>query len=127
MADQPEPFDRLTPREIAVAVRIAEGDRNAQIAKMLGCSSKTVDTHRANALKKLNLRHNVDLTREAIRVGLVVLPGVLVGVAAVRVFTDAIAVAGVPPRTVEALVQGGDETRRGSEPDMHGSIARDRR
>ena len=73
MADQPAPFDRLTPRELAVVVRIAEGDRNAQIAKVLGCSSKTIDTHRANALKKLNLRHNVDLTREAIRVGLVVL------------------------------------------------------
>lgn len=71
MSDAPAPFDRLTARELTVVRCIVDGDRNATIAQALQCSVKTVDTHRANALKKLNLRHNVDLTREAIRVGLV--------------------------------------------------------
>lgn len=79
MSDAPAPFDRLTARELHVVRRIVDGDRNANIALALQCSVKTVDTHRANALKKLNLRHNVDLTREAIRVGLVEMDGVIVG------------------------------------------------
>lgn len=94
MSDAPAPFDRLTARELHVVRRIVDGDRNAQIAAALQCSVKTVDTHRANALKKLNLRHNVDLTREAIRVGLVTIVDVdkqIVG-DAVRALLDAIAI-----------------------------------
>ncbi len=74
----PAPFDRLSPRELEVVTMIAEGARNAQIAEVIGCSPKTVDTHRSNALKKLDLKHNVDLTREAIRFGLVKLAGAIV-------------------------------------------------
>jgi DNA-binding NarL/FixJ family response regulator len=67
------PFDRLTPRELSVALRLAAGDRTAEIAEALDISPKTVDTHRANVLKKLSLRHNVDIARAAIKAGLVAL------------------------------------------------------
>jgi DNA-binding NarL/FixJ family response regulator len=69
----PEPFDRLTPRELSVALRLADGARSSEIAEELGISPKTVDTHRANVLKKLSLRHNVDIARAAIKAGLVTL------------------------------------------------------
>ncbi len=65
------PLDPLTPREQEVVKLIAEGYTSEEIAKMLVISSKTVDRHRANVLEKLGLRNRVDLTRYAIRRGLV--------------------------------------------------------
>lgn len=65
------PFDRLTPRELLIARRLAVGERNSEIAETLQISTKTVDTHRSNILHKLECRNNVDLARLAIRVGLV--------------------------------------------------------
>jgi len=61
----------LTDRELQIVRLIAEGRRNRDIASALCISSKTVDTHRANALAKLGLDTNADLTRFAIRTGLV--------------------------------------------------------
>ncbi len=66
--DHPDP---LTPRELQVIKLIAEGHNNRQIAKALIISEKTVERHRANMLEKLGMRDRVELTRYAIRRGLV--------------------------------------------------------
>lgn len=63
--------DLLTPREEQVVKLIAEGYSGTEIAAMLVISPKTVDRHRANALKKLRLKGCVGLTRFAIRNGLI--------------------------------------------------------
>ena len=61
----------LTAREADVAKLIAEGHTSQEIAACLTISPKTVERHRANILEKLELRDRVDLTRYAIRVGLI--------------------------------------------------------
>ncbi len=66
--DDAEP---LTPREQEVVKLVAEGHTSEEIAELLVISRKTVDRHRANILEKLGLRDRVDLTRYAIRRGLV--------------------------------------------------------
>jgi DNA-binding NarL/FixJ family response regulator len=63
--------DPLSPRELEVLKLVAEGHSSDEIAELLVISRKTVDRHRANILEKLGMRHRVDLTRYAIRRGLV--------------------------------------------------------
>ena len=63
--------EELTPREEEVVKLIAEGHSAREIADTLVISVKTVDRHRANVLAKLGLRDRLDLTRFAIRAGLV--------------------------------------------------------
>jgi DNA-binding NarL/FixJ family response regulator len=63
--------DLLTPRETEVVKLIAEGQTNRDIAAELVISEKTVERHRANILGKLGMRDRVELTRFAIRCGLV--------------------------------------------------------
>jgi DNA-binding NarL/FixJ family response regulator len=65
------PDDPLTPRESEIVKLIAEGHSSKEIAELLVISDKTVERHRANVLEKLGLRDRVDLTRYAIRRGLV--------------------------------------------------------
>ena len=65
------PEDPLTPRELDVVKLIAEGLTSEEIAEALIISHKTVDRHRANILEKLEMRNRVELTRYAIRRGLV--------------------------------------------------------
>jgi DNA-binding NarL/FixJ family response regulator len=65
------PEDLLTPRERDVVKLIAEGLTSEEIAEALIISHKTVDRHRANVLEKLGMRNRVELTRYAIRRGLV--------------------------------------------------------
>jgi DNA-binding NarL/FixJ family response regulator len=62
----------LTPREIEVLKLIAEAWTNEQIANELVISIKTVERHRANMMEKLGMRDRVELTRYAIRRGLVI-------------------------------------------------------
>jgi DNA-binding NarL/FixJ family response regulator len=69
--DQPVSEDPLTPRETEVVKLIAEGNSSKEIAQMLVISEKTVERHRANVLEKLGMRGRVDLTRYAIRRGLI--------------------------------------------------------
>lgn len=57
----------LSSREKAVVQLIAEGKTNKQIADILSVSTKTVETHRAMALRKLNLDTTAALIRYAIR------------------------------------------------------------
>jgi DNA-binding NarL/FixJ family response regulator len=65
------PEDPLTVRELEVVKLIAEGHTSEEIAAELVLSKKTVERHRANILDKLGMRNRVDLTRYAIRRGLV--------------------------------------------------------
>jgi DNA-binding NarL/FixJ family response regulator len=63
--------DPLTPRELEVVKLIAEAHTSKEIADMLVISIKTVERHRANILEKLGMRDRVELTRYAIRRGLI--------------------------------------------------------
>ncbi len=63
--------DPLTPRELEVLKLVAEGNTSDEIAGLLVISRKTVDHHRANMLEKLGMRDRVELTRYAIRRGLI--------------------------------------------------------
>jgi DNA-binding NarL/FixJ family response regulator len=64
-------LELLTPRELEVLKLIAEGENSKEIATTLVLSIKTVESHRANILRKLGMRDRVDLTRYAIRRGLI--------------------------------------------------------
>jgi DNA-binding NarL/FixJ family response regulator len=70
-AGEAAPLDPLTPRELQVVKLIAESHTNAQIAGALQISAKTVERHRENLMAKLGMRDRVELTRYAIRRGLV--------------------------------------------------------
>jgi DNA-binding NarL/FixJ family response regulator len=63
--------ERLSDREFQVLCLIASGYTNREIAEKLHISVKTVDSHRRNVLKKLHLRNNADLTRFALKHGLI--------------------------------------------------------
>jgi DNA-binding NarL/FixJ family response regulator len=65
------PTSILTPREEQIVKLIAEGHSSRDIAGSLVISVKTVDRHRANILAKLGMRDRLELTRYAIRAGLV--------------------------------------------------------
>jgi DNA-binding NarL/FixJ family response regulator len=65
------PHDPLTPRELQIVKLIAEAWTSDRIALELGISRRTVDRHRENILAKLGMRDRVELTRYAIRRGLV--------------------------------------------------------
>jgi DNA-binding NarL/FixJ family response regulator len=69
--DEAKGFDPLTPRELEILKLIAEAHTSKEIAEMLFISVKTVERHRANILEKLGMRDRVELTRYAIRRGLI--------------------------------------------------------
>jgi len=69
--DSSGPAVPLTNREEEVVKLIAEAHTNAQIAEILHVSQKTVESHRANVLRKLGMHDRVQLVRYAIRRGLV--------------------------------------------------------
>jgi DNA-binding NarL/FixJ family response regulator len=64
-------FDVLTPRELQVLKLIAEAYTSKEIAQELVISIKTVERHRQNILEKLGMSDRVELTRYAIRRGLI--------------------------------------------------------
>jgi DNA-binding NarL/FixJ family response regulator len=68
---EPPGRGRLTPRETEIVKLIAEGHTSQEIADMLVISPKTVERHRANVLEKLDMRDRVEVTRYAIREGLI--------------------------------------------------------
>jgi len=61
----------LTDRESQILALIADGHTSREIADMLVISPRTVERHRENLRDKLGLRNRVDLTRYAIRAGLI--------------------------------------------------------
>jgi PAS domain S-box-containing protein len=81
IGDQPaavetkSPLDRLTPRQREVLQLIAEGNSTKEIARKLGLSGKTIETHRAQLMQQLDIHDVAGLVRFAIRVGLVAAEG----------------------------------------------------
>jgi DNA-binding NarL/FixJ family response regulator len=71
LAREETPADPLSPRELQVLKLIAEAYTSDQIAQELSISRRTVDRHRENILAKLGMRDRVELTRYAIRRGLI--------------------------------------------------------
>ncbi|MBA3573385.1 MAG: response regulator transcription factor [Actinomycetota bacterium] len=69
--DEPVPDTILTAREEEIVKLVAEGHSSRQIATTLFISVKTVERHRANVLQKLGMHDRLELTRYAIRAGLV--------------------------------------------------------
>jgi DNA-binding NarL/FixJ family response regulator len=65
-----DPYDMLTERERQVLQLAAEGLSNAAIADRLTISVRTVETHRANLMRKLDLHGQTDLVRFAVQRGL---------------------------------------------------------
>jgi DNA-binding NarL/FixJ family response regulator len=61
------PADRLTPREREIVQLIAEGRTSKDIALLLGLSVKTVDAHRANIMRKLDLHSVSEVVLYAVR------------------------------------------------------------
>ena len=70
-AGEDDSFDPLTPRELEILKLIAEAHTSREIAETLVISVKTVERHRANIMEKLGMRDRVELTRYAIRRGLI--------------------------------------------------------
>ena len=73
---QPSPTDlpgspALTPREREVLALIAQGKTSREIAQQLGNSFKTISCHRTRIMEKLDAHNAADLTRAAIRIGLI--------------------------------------------------------
>jgi DNA-binding NarL/FixJ family response regulator len=65
-----DPYDTLTGREREILHLASEGNSNAQIAEMLFISPRTVESHRANLMRKLALHTQADLIRYAIKRGI---------------------------------------------------------
>jgi DNA-binding CsgD family transcriptional regulator/multisubunit Na+/H+ antiporter MnhF subunit len=65
------PTDPLTAREVEIVKLVAEGHTSDEIAAVLVIAKKTVEHHRSHILEKLGMRDRVELTRYAIRRGLV--------------------------------------------------------
>ncbi len=66
-----DPFSVLTTREVEIVKHLADGKPNRDIAKLLHISTRTVDTHRSNILRKMKLKTNAELVKVAIANGLI--------------------------------------------------------
>jgi len=64
-------LERLTPREREVLQLVAEGRSSPEIGDLLYISAKTVENHRANLMKKLDIHSTAELTQYAIRKGVI--------------------------------------------------------
>lgn len=71
VGDTANPLDQLTPRQREILQGIAEGRSTKEIAHDLGISAKTVETHRAQLMERLEIREVAGLVRYAIRCGLI--------------------------------------------------------
>jgi DNA-binding NarL/FixJ family response regulator len=69
--DPGSPLDQLSPRQREILQLLAEGKTVKEIAFLLNLSAKTVETHRARVMERLDLRHIPNLVRFAMRTGLV--------------------------------------------------------
>ena len=67
LANPGQPQFSLTPRERGVVQLVAEGHSNKQVANVLNIGIKTVETHRAAVMRKLNMSSTASLVRYAIR------------------------------------------------------------
>ena len=70
MEDRVDPYRTLTFREREVLTHVAEGYTNVEIATRLGISSRTVESHRANFMRKLGLHTLAEVIKYALRRGI---------------------------------------------------------
>ena len=66
-----DPYEKLTNREREVLYLAAEGHSSTEIAERLSISSRTVETHRANMMRKLDLHSQTGLIRYALKRGII--------------------------------------------------------
>src|SRR5262249_4439685 len=66
----PDPYKKLTLREREVLQLTVEGHSAAEIARQLFISRRTVESHRANLMRKLSVRNQKELTRYAVQRGI---------------------------------------------------------
>jgi two-component system response regulator NreC len=66
-----EPYDQLTTREREILQLTAQGATNAEIASRLYISPRTVETHRTNLMRKLDLHNHAQLIQFAIQLGII--------------------------------------------------------
>ena len=71
MPQEEAPESSLSNREMQVLVRLARGSSSREVSEELCLSLSTVETYRSRVLEKLGLRNNSDITRFAIRRGLI--------------------------------------------------------
>ncbi len=64
-------YDLLSEREQQIFRLVAEGNSTNQIAEVLCVSPKTVEKHRTNIMKKLNLRDRLDMVKYAVKIGII--------------------------------------------------------
>ncbi len=74
LRNEEQPIDVLTPRQREVLQLIAEGQSTKDIARRLDLSVKTVETHRTQLMKQLDIHEVTGLVRYALRAGLVTSP-----------------------------------------------------
>ena len=74
LRNEEQPIDALTPRQREVLQLIAEGQSTKDIARRLDLSVKTVETHRTQLMKQLDIHEVTGLVRYALRAGLVTAP-----------------------------------------------------
>ena len=70
-----DPYEMLTTRERDVFNMAAAGFSNAEIAKRLSISIRTVESHRANFMRKIGLHNQTELVRYALQRGILLLKG----------------------------------------------------
>ena len=71
LRDEVQPGDQLTPRQREVLQLVAEGLSTKEIARRLDLSVKTVDTHRSQLMKQLDIHEVTGLVRYALRIGII--------------------------------------------------------
>ena len=65
-----DPYEQLTDREREIFQLVAEGNSSNEIANRLSISPRTVETHRTNLMRKLDMKSQSDIIRFAIRRGI---------------------------------------------------------
>lgn len=70
-SEEPTELDLITPRQREILTLIAQGQSTKSIARTLGISTKTVETHRTQLMDRLGIHDIANLVRLAIRVGLI--------------------------------------------------------
>jgi two-component system, NarL family, invasion response regulator UvrY len=70
-SQEEKPESSLSDREMQVLLKLAKGETTREVSTNLNLSVSTVETYRGRILEKLNLRNNSDITRFAIRRGLI--------------------------------------------------------
>jgi DNA-binding NarL/FixJ family response regulator len=74
-AQAEDPYEELTSREKEILQLVAEGNSNKEMATKLHISVNTVTTHRRSLMSKLDLHNVADVTRFAVKKGLVAADG----------------------------------------------------